>query len=155
MATFSVYQPAGGTPDDLLLAKEGPSFFALALPPVFLAWNRLWLALGVYLCIEVLFVILARTGSGSLSAVLSFLPGLFLFVHGRELVRKRLERQGWREIAVVSGDTEADAEIRLFHTGEAPAAAPENSAVAANGAKPVAAILPQRPGPRPLGIFPE
>ena len=155
MATVSVYQPSGGTPDELLLAKEGPSFFALALPPVFLAWNRLWLALAAYLCIEVLFVILARTGSSSLSAVLSFLPGLFLFVHGRELVRNRLERQGWREIAVVSGDTEADAEIRFFNAGEAPAAAPENSAIAEIDPKPVAAILPSRPGPRPLGIFPE
>ena len=155
MATYSVYQPAGGVPDDVRLFKDGPSLFALVLPPVFLVWNRLWLPLAVYLCVELLFLILARTSIGSISALLSLLPGLFLFVHGRELVRNRLERQGWREIAVVSGDTEADAEIRLFHTGEAPAAASENSAVAAIGPKPAAAILPSRPGPRPLGIFPE
>ena len=79
--------------------------------------------------------------------MLSALPGLFLFLHGRELVRERLEREGWSEAAVFSAENEEEAELRFFGR-------PRRSM---NPAVPLASLKPAvvPAAPASFGMFPE
>jgi hypothetical protein len=151
MALYSTYLPPDGDAGKALFLKDGLSLFGLLLPPLFLAWNRLWLALATYLAFEVSLAALAHSGASEVSAMLAVLPGLFLFVHGNELKRNRLERLGWRDVGAHVADNAEEAELRHFHReeGGGPAAPTVTG-------RPVAAGFGMaRSVPRPLGVFPE
>jgi hypothetical protein len=151
MALYSTYLPPNGDVGKALFLRDGLSPFGLLLPPLFLAWNRLWLALAAWLAYEVSLAALAHSGAGEVSAMLAVLPGLFLLVHGNELKRNRLERLGWRDAGAQIADSEEEAELRHFHgeSGTGPAAA-------TGRVRPVApAFGIARSVPRPLGVFPE
>jgi hypothetical protein len=151
MALYSTYLPPDGDAGKALFLRDGLSLFGLVLPPLFLAWNRLWLALAVYVAFEVSLAALAHSGAAEVSAMLAILSGLFLFVHGNELKRNRLERLGWRDLGAQIADSEEEAELRHFHReGNAGPAV-----LAARGVQNEPSFRPTRGVPRPLGLFPE
>lgn len=114
MASYSVYLPPDGRSENARLLSDGKSLFALMLPPVFLLYHRLWFALGLYVLAVAALGLAGLVAGSAASFVLSVLPGLYLFIDGRQLVRGKLERAGWREVAVVAGENAAEAEQRYF-----------------------------------------
>lgn len=119
MASYSVYLPPDGTRENARFLSDGKSLFALVLPPLFLLVHRLWFALGMYVLAVAALGLAGMVAGPVASFLLSILPGLYLFIDGRQLVRGRLERAGWREVTVVSGESVAEAEQRYFGTDRA------------------------------------
>ncbi|GIK82777.1 MAG: hypothetical protein BroJett024_38820 [Alphaproteobacteria bacterium] len=119
MATFTVHLPPdGGAGSDRAqearFISEAPSLLALVFPALWLLFNRLWYGLLLYLLIAAALAVLSRTLMSAAPAVLSLLPALYLFLEGRQLVRARLERAGWRLAGVVEAGDVDEAEARWF-----------------------------------------
>ena len=104
MAIFTVHTRS----DDFKLIREGHSTFALLAPPIWLVVNRLWLELLAYVGLMVLFVLIAYQLQNGFAFLLTGLPGLFLWLEGNQLVRAKIERNGWQLSSVVeAGDFES------------------------------------------------
>ena len=150
MAVFTPYLPPDGNAADARFLADRPSLLALVFPPLFLVWHRLWWPLVLYVLATILLMVIGAAVSEGLSAALGILPGLFLFVHGRELVRGNLLARGWREAAAIAADDAGEAELR-FYMGRA------GSAPAAPVPPPLPRTISQAPRPQAgsLGIFPQ
>lgn len=147
MAIYSVYLPPDGDAEKARFLPDGRSLFALVVPAVFLLWNRLWFAFGMYTLAALALALIGVLAGETVAALLSALPGLFLFLHGRELVRERLDRDGWIEAAVFSAEDEEEAELRFFGRPRRTM----NPAVPLTAMKP--AVVPAAPSS--FGMFPE
>lgn len=114
---------------EIRLLPDGRAIMALIFPPLWLAWHRLWWALTVYLALMVAAYLFVWTTLAPAAIFLSTLPGLYLFLEGHELIRRKANRQGWREIGLVSGDDIEEAEQRYFDAlGQAAALSPPTAA---------------------------
>jgi len=127
MAIYSVYLPPEATgPDNLLdsdrariaFLADGKSVLALVVPLIWLIWQRLWLPLAIYFLVVTVIITVTQFLSPQLGLVLSVLPGFFLFLEGRELIRRRYERQGWHFDGVIEAPDEISAETRYFSNHE-------------------------------------
>ena len=149
MAVYTAYLPPDGDIERARFVSDARPLLALVLPSVFLLVNRLWFAFVVYVLIGVAIALGAFAMGEAAAVFLSLLPGLFLFVHGRELVADRLERMGWREAAVLCADNWREAELRFFGGHFAARAFPR--------ARPSSPPLPGRPAAQKasFGMFPE
>jgi hypothetical protein len=121
MTIYTVHLPPGesngGTAAEMERARfipERPSLFALVIPALWLLWHRLWYALAVYLLIGGIASLLARWTDSLAIGLLACLPALYLFLEGRQLLRGRLERQGWRFVGVVEAYSANEADLRYF-----------------------------------------
>jgi len=125
MNTYSVYlSPVSSLSNDQSAIKflvDGNALFAVLLPPVWLAWNRLWWALGIYLSLFVIILLMVTTPWRDAALFLSLIPGMYLWLEGNELIRQRYERRGWRFVGVVRGTDEEEAEMRYFDSKSAQA----------------------------------
>ncbi len=99
---------------EIRLLPDGRAVMALIVPPLWLAWHRLWWALAVYLALMAAAYLFVWTTLAPAAIFLSTLPGLYLFLEGHELVRQKAARLGWREIGLVSGGDIEEAEQRYF-----------------------------------------
>ena len=161
MAIYSVYLPpeAGNDAsvptmsdadiDRIAFLPDGKALLALIAPAIWLIWQRLWLILAVYVLAMVALVVLAQFGNSQLGSFLSVLPGLFLFLEGREMIHRRYERQGWRFDGVIEAGDEKTAELRYFSDQDyAPKPAKPEKQAAPLFAKPIKQVAP-------FGLFPE
>lgn len=126
MAIYSVYLPpearidasvadmSDKDIDRVAFLLDGKSMLALIAPAIWLIWQRLWLILALYVLAMMALTALIEFGNPQLGSFLSVLPGLFLFLEGREMVRRRYERQGWRFDGVIEAGDEKTAELRYF-----------------------------------------
>lgn len=153
MALYSTYVPPDGDAGKAIFLRDGLSLFGLVLPPLFLAWNRLWLALAAYLAFQVVLAALSLSSGSEVAAILAVLPGLFLLVHGQDLRRNQLERKGWRDVGACVADTVEDAELRYFH--RTANSDPVSSSVPAPVNSPSTSGGQSRFAQQPLGLFPE
>jgi hypothetical protein len=153
MALYSTYVPPDGDVGKAIFLRDGLSLFGLVLPPLFLAWNRLWLALAAYLAFQIVLAALSLSGGSEVAAILAVLPGFFLLVHGQELRRNQLERKGWRDVGACVADTVEDAELRYFHRNAN--SDPVMSSVPAPANSPSTSGGQIKFAQQPLGLFPE
>ncbi len=123
MIAFNIYQPPIGESDPdgsaIKFLPDGKSWIAAFVPPLWLIWNRLWWALGVYLAFSAVIVLLAITSFREAAIILSALPGLYLLLEGHELVRQKYESKGWVHTGVIHGSNLEDAELRYFLSRQA------------------------------------
>jgi len=165
MAVYTVHEPplrsgtAAPDPEGFVFVRDGFYVWAFLLTPFWLIWNRLWLALLIYLVVifgvaQALHHAGVQPGGRSLVMLLiSFLVGL----EAGTLRRFTLARRGFRNVGVVSGTNMEAAERRFFRdwTAAGPGR-PSDSA----GRRPPA--LPPSPAPAAafhsppvVGLFPE
>ncbi|WP_439816377.1 DUF2628 domain-containing protein [Zavarzinia sp. CC-PAN008] len=140
---YSVHASPAAAPEDWVLVPEGFSWGAFVFSWMWLAYRRLWLALGLFLGVLVA-IGLARVLTGfdaGTHATLVLAAMVFLGLEGNDLRRARLEARGWRELGVVGARSLDEAEVAML-ARFAPAAA-----VAA----PVPQGLYQRIGPAAEG----
>ena len=153
MAEYIAYVPpstAYETADsDFRLIPDEKSIFALVLPVVWLAWNRLWFYMIVYLALALASGMLAELTSNPFLGLLSILPGLYLFLEGNELLGRELQRKGWNQAGLVQAASKEEAELRFisqYHVSTQP--------TVYRGENRHATTVSPTPAPA-IGIFPE
>ena len=116
---------------------ERPSIIALIIPAAWLIWHRLWYELIAYGLVAVSLGALSTTAWALPAALLSFLPGLYLYLEGQNLVTAKLERQGYSLAAIQESDNRESAELWWF-------AKPENRKLKTAGKTVSGQVWPHR-----------
>lgn len=94
-----------------VLVREGFSWAALLFGPVWLAWQRAWIAAGLDLAASIL--ILALT-SGTTTAVLLLGQAVLIGLSGNDLVRGAMRLRGYQLTQVIAAHSETEALGRLL-----------------------------------------
>jgi hypothetical protein len=148
MPVYTVHEPPQRDEDTLAhsarfrFVRDGFHFWAMVLAPLWMLCHRLWLELIAYLLIVggAAFV-LRRLG---LEESVGFWGALFLAVlvgmEASSLLRWKLSRRGFEQVAIVVGDNLEDAERRFFDawTGDPLPSARFMAAPSAFGSPPAA-----------------
>jgi hypothetical protein len=169
MTIFTIHAPqkadgAAVDPAELVFVKDGFSWPALFIPPVWLVWHRLWLTLLIWVVAVVVLSILSGLAGSDASTAVMILFAFWFALEANGLRRWTLERRGYVLVGVVEGRTLEDAERRFFAEagvdGGAPVTMP--SPYPATVAPPPSPAAPQPPPPPPpprarpgiVGLFP-
>ena len=162
MSVYTVHEPpqrfaAAPDAERFTFVRDGFSFWAFLFGPLWMLRHRMWLVLIGYVailgCLEA--VVSLFGGSVAIAGLISFLISLLVGLEAGTLRRFTLNRRGWNNIGVVSGDDLEDAERRFFDAWvRRSAAQPVTSAVATPSA-PSVPIQRARQAPDVVGLFPE
>ena len=121
MAVYTVHQPpqrGAATPDPerFVFVRDGFSFWALLLGPIWMLWHRMWVVLlGYGLVVAVLgWVLRATHVPASVALLVSALLALLIGFEAATLRRLTLARRGFANVGVVVGDDLELAERRFF-----------------------------------------
>ena len=142
MVVFTVHEPPNPPADRidraaaLLFLKDGFSWAAALIGPVWLILHRNWLGLALYAAAAAAIVgAFWALGASPAVAVLAILAlNIYLGFESSEIERDSLEAKGWASLGTVTGKSLADCERRFFegwlpgqpvlarHVSDAPAA---------------------------------
>lgn len=157
VAVYSVYEPPDPPSDridraeGMVFVKDGFTWSAALLPPLWLAAQRSWIGLGIYLAAAtVLAGALWALGVHAEWITLAVLAlNVLIGFEASGLERWALELAGWNEAGTVSGRNRAECERRFFDIWLAgvPALAGAGSG-GADGAKGMDEDCGRRPGAR-------
>ena len=163
MAIFTVHQPPfkkyQGSPDPERFAfvRDGFSFWAFLLGPLWMLRHRMWLVLLGYVAVAAaLHLALWLAGAtGGVSLFAGLMLALLIGLEAGTLRRFTLGRRGWKNLGVIVGDDRESAERRFFDLwmrGEA--LAPPPTPMPSAAPKPA---VPGQPAPAPdvIGLFPQ
>jgi hypothetical protein len=125
MAVYAVFEPPVKNPlqADLLahaerfrFVRDGFSWAALIFAPLWMLWHRLWLALIVYVAIDLIIAVVASLSGLAQGAVTisTVLLALLLGFEGATLRRRKLMWWRWRDLGVVVAKNQEEAERRFF-----------------------------------------
>jgi Protein of unknown function (DUF2628) len=122
MSVYTVHQPplraadAVADPNRFVFVRDGFSWWAFLLTPLWMLRHRLWLALVIYLLLSAaLDATLRALGASAFTLVLiGLMISLLAGLEAGTLLRFKLARRHWRNIGVVTGDDLEDAERRFF-----------------------------------------
>ena len=169
MPVYTVHAPAANNldfraTDRFTFVRDGFHVWAAILGVVWLAWNRLWLALFCWVVVlAALNIAMVRLGVAP--GVIFLVDGLLALLLGFEaasLKRWTLSRRRWRQLDIVVADDEEAAERRFFDrwTAREHISSNEQPAVDRGGPPPTRDIPGQafsRPPPDDdiIGLFPE
>ena len=160
MAVFTVHgpplRPADPAPDPerVVFVRDGFSFWAFLLAPLWMLWHRMWLVLVAYLVLAGGLLAVLRAVGVSPAAIITagLLISLLLGLEASTLRRVTLRRRGFKEVGLTSGNDREVAERRFFETWRRDGAL---KSAAAGGPAPVPP-LPRSPQTPPVvGLFPE
>ena len=172
MPVYTVHGPLAdgtdmrSTTDRFVFVRDGFSFWAFVLGPVWLVYRRLWLALGGYIALSVAVAVALswlHAGSGTRFIVV-LLIAILMGLEAASLRRWTLSRGKWRLLDVVVADDEEAAERRFFDRWAARQRGIVNDQQAGDrGAPPPPRDVPgqhfSKPPPLPgssiIGLFPE
>lgn len=124
MLTFTVHEPPNPPADrvdraeSLVFVKDGFSWAAALLAPVWLIAYRLWWPLLGFVLLSGAFEVIKRfSGIDTRWTGLAVLAlNLLVGFEGDTLRRWALERRGWRMLGAVTGRSAAECERRFFET---------------------------------------
>lgn len=122
MAVYMVLEPpprageAHSDPERFRFHRDRFSILAFAATPLWLIWNRLWLALLVYAIAlgAVESVFWATQASGTVRFAVGLLIALFLGLEAGSIWRWTHLRRGWRDHGIVIASNLQAAEHRFF-----------------------------------------
>ncbi len=161
MRVYSVHEPPVRGPNPLpdaerfIFVRDGFHFRAFLFAPLWMIWHRMWLVLAGYLIVSaVLETALVALGASAMDvSVVALLILLLVGLEASTLRRFSLNRRGWRNVGIISGDDLEDAERRFF---EAWVHQLPSQPVTAAPAAPGPATPPRMPqGSDVVGLFPE
>jgi hypothetical protein len=172
MPVYTVHAPKAYAADPratdrFTFVRDGFHVWAALLGPVWLIWRRLWLALiGWIIVILAIDVAMMRLGTGGTVIFLAnLLIALLMGFEAASLQRWTLSRGNWRQLDIVVGDDEEQAERRFFDrwTAKQRGLSNDQSAVDRGGPPPTRDVPGQPfskpPPPLPqggiIGLFPE
>jgi Protein of unknown function (DUF2628) len=167
MAVYTVHQPplkkyeAAPDPVRFAFVRDGFSFWAFLLGPLWMLRHRMWLVLLGYIVVTIAMQMgLRMVGASSGGSVFAaFMLALLVGMEAGTLRRFTLSRRKWRQVGTIVGSDRDTIERRFFDAwvrGET--LAPISPAVA-QAASPVAAstTAPRSASPAPdvIGLFPQ
>jgi hypothetical protein len=120
MSIYTVHVPPAespaANPERFVFVRDGFSFWAFLLGPVWMLWHRLWLVFIVYAAIAVLLQIALHLidASSLVSFTVGALLALLVGFEAATLRRMTLSRRGWASAGTVVGDDVESAERRFF-----------------------------------------
>src|SRR5262245_39028934 len=125
MPVYTVHEPpwrdgrAGAPESDparMAFVRDGFTFWAFLLGPLWMLWHRLWLVLIGYLVLAGgLQFALARFGAtGTATTLVALLIAILVGLEAASLRRWTLNRRRWNEVGVVVADDVNMAERRFF-----------------------------------------
>jgi hypothetical protein len=122
MSVYTVHEPprrAGTAAADVerfAFVRDGFSWWAFLVTPLWMLRHRMWLVLVCYAVISAGLATLVRMlgVSGAIVGVIGLLISLLVGLEAGTLRRFTLSRRGWKNLGVVSGDDLEDAERRFF-----------------------------------------
>jgi hypothetical protein len=115
MRVYTVHLGPGGDVETAALVKEGFSWPALFLGPIWSLYRRLWLATAVWLAVLAILSALSQVGptAATVASAAWLAFGVLFACEANDLRRRKLARLGWREAGVVGGSGQ-DAAARRF-----------------------------------------
>jgi Protein of unknown function (DUF2628) len=165
MAIYTVHQPprsehSAPDPERFVFVRDGFTFWAFLLPPLWMLWHRLWLAFVGYIVVTtgLQFGLRSIDASPTLSTVAVILLSLLIGLEAASLRRRKLARRGWTTVGLVVGDDLELAERRFFDAWFKDDAVEPGAIVGPRPSVPPAPI-PPRPQAgttdQIVGLFPE
>jgi len=164
MPVYTVHQPplrrdsGEADPTRFELVRDGFSFWAFLLAPVWMLLRRLWLVLLGYLIVVAVlqFALSAMGASRTTMTLVGLLLSILVGLEAATLRRWTLGRRGWKNLGVVVADDLDSAERRFFdawvagaRSFPAPSAPPVSPArLTSSGPGDVVGLFPQA-GTRP------
>jgi Protein of unknown function (DUF2628) len=145
MAVYTVHKKPDAAPDDVTLVPEGFNVRAFVFTVLWALWNRLW----VLACLIAVVLVAVATVPDylgfrpELAAIAHMALALLFGFEANDLRRWALSRSGYHTIAMVSGASLAEAELRYF------ASRPQSSAPS----QAAAVTTPTRYAHDTLGLF--
>ena len=171
MPVYTVHAPTAngtdlGATDKFVFVRDGFHFWAMIFGPLWLIWNRLWLAtIGWIIAVISLDIVLAELGVGRMGIFgANVLAAILMGLEAASLQRWTLSRSRWRQLDTVVGDDEETAERRFFDrwTAGRRSSTFDPLSVERGGPPPTRDVPGQpfsRPPPLPqagiIGLFPE
>jgi len=162
MSIYTVHEPpspAGAGVSEaerFAFVRDGFSLWAFLLAPLWMLRHRMWLGFICYVVVFAGLAVLSRVVgvSPAIVSLIGLLFGLLIGLEAGTLRRFTLNRRGWKNLGVVSGDDLEDAERRFF---DAWLRRPNSGGLhAATPPPPPAMPMQRRPqGPDVIGLFPE
>jgi hypothetical protein len=168
MSIYTVHEPppkadAGGPdPERFVFVRDGFSFWAFVLAPLWMLRHRMWLAFLGYVVVTVALQVGLRLMGASTTVILlaGALVSLLIGFEAASLRRFTLWRRRWKNVGIVVGDDVESAERRFFDawmnrsranlsSGSAEARAPSALAPAVPSARRAPA------SPDVIGLFPQ
>ncbi len=98
--------------EGLVAVPERLATWALLFPAFWLAWHQLWLGLIAYVIYVGTLLALLPTPYLWVTLAIFGLPGLYLWLEGHQLVRARLDRQGYALVGIIEAPDEQVAVAR-------------------------------------------
>ena len=165
MAVYTVHQAparadAASAAERFVFVRDGFSWWAFLLAPLWMLRHRMWLVLLGYVVISgAIEAAPVKFGaSGAALALVGLLISLLVGLEASTLRRFALRRRGWSNVGIISGQNLEDAERRFFDTWlresrsrNSPAGATPSGPTV--GASPGVPRAPQTP--HVVGLFPE
>lgn len=167
MSIYTVHEPpltaeeSAPDPQRFVFVRDGFSFWAFLLAPLWMLRYRLWLVFVGYVIVTAALQVGLRLIGASVTVitVAGLLISLLVGFEAATLRRFTLARRGWRNVGVVVGDDLESAERRFFDawTNRARAAATAASGESRPPSAPVPAMAGTRRPPPPdiVGLFPQ
>ncbi|TGV85067.1 DUF2628 domain-containing protein, partial [Mesorhizobium sp. M2D.F.Ca.ET.145.01.1.1] len=99
--------------DMTTLVRDGFTWLGLLVPPLWLAWHRLWVEAALaFVIMGVLSMLGQKLGLGVAGSLLSLLVSLYVGLEGQGLRIAAMRRRGWHEWRVVEAGRLGDADMR-------------------------------------------
>jgi len=164
MSVYTVHEPplrAGAAVSDVerfAFVRDGFSWWAFLFAPLWMLRYRMWLVLIGYVVVSVgLGIVMKLSGASALAgSFIGLLIALLVGLEAGTLRRFTLNRRGWKNLGVVSGDDLEDAERRFFDVWLGRTNSPSSGPRAAMPpSAPAATIRRAPPGSDVIGLFPE
>lgn len=116
MASWVVLKPPAEKPaSDLVFVRDDFRWLGLILPPLWLAWHRLWLEALLALAVLIGINVLASTGYvAPIIGWLSPLVGLLVGLEGPTMRVAALRRRDYTEVVALTANDIDEAELRYL-----------------------------------------
>src|ERR1700730_18153848 len=164
MSVYTVHIPpstrrgSASGPERFVFVRDGFSWWAFLLAPLWMLWHRMWLGMIGYVvgagAIEG--PVRVCGAAGTPATLIGILLGLLVGLEAGTLRRFTLSRRGWKNLGVISGDDLEDAERRFFVAWLRRTSPPSSGPHAPMPGS--ASAAPNRRGPLGsdvIGLFPE
>ena len=124
MASYVVMEPPGRREkvDTTTFVRDGFTWLGFLVPPLWLAWHRLWVEAGLTFVVMGLLSMLGEwLGLGLAGSLLSLLVSFYVGLEGQGLRIASLRSRGWHEWGVVAASGLDDADTRYALETDTPA----------------------------------
>ncbi len=164
MAVYTVHQPplkryeAAPDPERFAFVRDGFSFWAFLLGPLWMLRHRMWLIFIGYIVVAVAMQLGLRVvgASGGAATFAAFMLALLVGMEAGTLRRFTLGRRHWRNVGTIVGNDRDTVERRFFESwvrGETlnPVSPPAQRPASPGAPAPRGAT----PAPDVIGLFPQ